>query len=120
MALPVELDSGVFSVPLRRLHHLAGYATLQGVAEDFFLGWLAMRGVAVPVFDLNKVVCAQPTLATFGTRILVLATEGLARTKYIGLLARGVTDTVDVRSLPPVDLDGTLAMLYNLIPEEKA
>src|SRR5208283_2153385 len=93
-ALRFALASGAWSIPLSRLHHLAGYAALSGEPEDYFLGWLGMRGEQVPVFDLNLVVCDQPTPQHFGSRIMVLNAGRDAPTPYIGLLAAGVTDTV--------------------------
>jgi chemotaxis signal transduction protein len=115
--LRFALSSGIWSLPLHRLHHLAGYATLTGKPEDYFLGWLEMRGEAVPVFDLNLVVCEQPTPEYFGSRIMVLAAPD-SPVPYIGLLAAGVTDTVDPSSssAEPLDLDSYLPMLYALIP----
>jgi chemotaxis signal transduction protein len=125
-ALRLVLSSGVWSVPLRRLHHLAGYATLAGEAEDYFLGWLETRGEPVPVFDLNRVVCDQPTRENFGSRILVLEAAAESPTPYIGLLAGGVTDTIgasEAESGPvaeALDIDSYLPMLYTLIPPPPA
>jgi chemotaxis signal transduction protein len=118
LALCLSIDSGQFYLPLDRLHHLAGYATLQGDAEDYFLGWLMLRGDWVPVSDLNRVVCDQPTPEHFGSRILVVRAGAESRTPYVGLLAAHVTDTVAIRSseIPPLDLDTYLPMLYTLIP----
>jgi chemotaxis signal transduction protein len=120
LALRFTLASGVWSIPLNRLHHLAGYATLTGEPEDYFLGWLAMRGERVPVFDLNRVVCDQPTPQHFGSRIMVLKAARDAPTAYIGLLAAGVTDTIapGAAAVERFDLDSYLPMLYTLIPRE--
>jgi chemotaxis signal transduction protein len=108
----------MWSVPLHRLHHLAGYATLTGTPEDYFLGWLAMRGEEVPVFDLNRVVCDQPTPEHFGSRIMVLKAAAESSMPYVGLLAGGVTDTLSPGAMPveTLDLDSYLPMLYALIP----
>jgi len=118
VALRFALSSGIWSIPLHRLLHLAGFATLAGEPEDYFRGWLAMRGELVPVFDLNLVVCDQPTLEHFGSRIMVLKTAPEAPTAYIGLLAAGVTDTVVLHaaSIERLDLDSYLPMLYTLVP----
>lgn len=118
VALRFALSSGIWSIPLHRLHHLSGYATLAGEPEEYFLGWLAMRSELVPVFDLNLVVCDQPTPEHFGSRIMVLKAAPEAPTAYIGLLAAGVTDTVvlNVGSIERLDLDSYLPMLYTLIP----
>lgn len=118
VALRFALSSGTWSIPLHRLHHLAGYATLTGEPEEYFLGWLGMRGEQVPVFDLNLVVCDQPTPERFGSRIMILKTSPDAPTTYIGLLAGGVTDTVvlNAGSVERLDLDSYLPMLYMLIP----
>jgi chemotaxis signal transduction protein len=118
VALRFALSSGIWSIPLHRLHHLAGYATLAGEPEDYFLGWLTMRGEQVPVFDLNLVVCDQPTPEHFGSRIMVLKAAPESRTAYIGLLAGGITDTVvlSAASIERLDLDSYLPMLYTLIP----
>jgi chemotaxis signal transduction protein len=120
LALRFALSSGKWSIPLHRLDHLAGYATLTGEPEDYFLGWLLMRGEQVPVFDLNLVVCDQPTPQHFGSRIMVLNAAPGSPTSHIGLLAAGVTDTVSPGEEPVemLDLDSYLPMLYTLIPAE--
>jgi chemotaxis signal transduction protein len=120
LALRFTLSSGAWSIPLDRLHHLAGFATLDGSPEDYFLGWLAMRGEFVPVFDLNLVVCDQPTPQHFGSRVMVLNAGRDAPTPYIGLLAAQVTDTVvpGAATVERFDLDSYLPMLYTLIPAE--
>jgi chemotaxis signal transduction protein len=121
-ALRLALFSGVWFIPLSRLHHLAGYATLTGEPEDYFLGWLEMRGKPVPVFDLNRVVCDQPTPENFGSRILVIEAAAESPTPYIGLLAGGVTDTIGASEaasgavVEALDIDTYLPMLYTLIP----
>jgi chemotaxis signal transduction protein len=118
ISLRFTLASGPASIPLHRLHHLAGYATLTGDADDYFLGWLAMRGEPVPVFDLNRVVCDQPTPEHFGTRIMVVRAGVESPTPYVGLLAGGITDTVkEIAEAEPLDLDSYLPMLYSLIPD---
>jgi len=118
LALRFTLASGVWSIPLNRLHHLAGYATLTGEPEDYFLGWLAMRGERVPVFDLNRMVCDQPTPQHFGSRIMVINAAPKSPTAHIGLLAAGVTDTIapGAEATETFDLDSYLPMLYTLIP----
>lgn len=118
LALRFALSSGVWSIALDRLHHLAAYATLTGEPEDYFLGWLAMSGEQVPVFDLNLVVCDQPTPEHFGSRIMVLKAGPESPTDYIGLLAAGVTDTIaaDTAFVEPLDPESYLAMLYTLVP----
>jgi len=121
IALRLRLDSGPCSIPLHRVHHLAGYATLAGEPEDYFLGWLTFHGDSVPVFDLNRVVCDQPTPEVFGSRILILAAAPESPTRLLGLLAAGVTDTLSPADphhsdFPPLDLDAYLPMLYTLIP----
>jgi chemotaxis signal transduction protein len=117
-ALRLTLSSGIWSIPLSRLHHLAGYATLTGEPQDYFLGWLEMRGEPVPVFDLNRVVCDEPAPENFGSRILVLEAAAESPTPYIGLLAGGVTDTIDASGavVETLDIDSYLPMLYTLIP----
>jgi chemotaxis signal transduction protein len=118
LALRFALASGAWSIALNRLHHVAGYAALSGEPEDYFLGWLAMRGEQAPVFDLNLVVCDQPTPQHFGSRIMVLKAGRDASTPYIGLLAAGVTDTImpGPAAVERFDLDSYLPMLYTLIP----
>jgi len=122
LALRVELACGLFSIPLQRVHHLAAYATLTpdpaGESDEYFLGWLMLRGDWVPVFDLNLIVCDQPTPAHFGSRIIVLPTGGgPAPTLYIGLTG-GVTDTLSPeqsKAVEPLNLDSYLPMLYTMI-----
>jgi chemotaxis signal transduction protein len=118
IALRVRLHSGLCSIPLDRVHHLAGYATLTGQAEDYFLGWLTFHGQLIPVFDLNRIICDQPTPEHFGSRIILLHASNESPTPYIGLLAADLTDTVasnDPEALP-LNLDTYLPMLYPLIP----
>jgi chemotaxis signal transduction protein len=119
IALRLCLASGVYSVPLSRIHQIAGYATLTGEPEDYFLGWLTLRGEAVPVFDLNRVVCEHPTPEHFGSRILIVDAPAGAPTPLVGLLAAGLTDTVasaGVGDVAALDLDAYLPMLSLLIP----
>lgn len=118
LALRFALSSGTWSLPLGRLHHLAAYATLSGEPEECFLGWLGMSGEQVPVFDLNRVVCDQPTPEQFGSRIMVLKAGAGSLADYIGLLAADVTDTIaaDAESVEPLDPESYLPMLYSLIP----
>jgi chemotaxis signal transduction protein len=117
-ALRISLASGSWLIPLNRLHHLAGYATLTGEPADYFLGWLSMRGEQVPVFDLNLVVCEQPTPQNYGSRVLIFKAGAESATPYIGVLAGGVTDTVSASesTLEEFELDSYLPMLYTLIP----
>jgi chemotaxis signal transduction protein len=121
-ALRLRLDSGPCSIPLHRVHHLTGFATLTGTPDDYFLGWLTYHGQQVPVFDLNRVVCDQPTPERFGSRIILLpigphASAGMTG-KFIGLLAGDLVDTIAMSDpeANPLDLDGFLPMLYTLIP----
>jgi chemotaxis signal transduction protein len=120
--LRVQLHSGVCSLPLHRVHRLVGYATLTGQPDDYFLGWLTFHGQQVPVFDLNRIVCDQPTAETFGTRIILVETSEKAPTPILGLLAEGVTDTLSPETTfaESIDLDSFLPMLYTLTPEVPA
>ena len=120
LGLRLALSSGLFSIPLGRIHHLAGYATLAGEPEDYFRGWLLFRGGRVPVFDLNRIVCEQPTPEHFGSRILLIKAARESPAPYIGLLASGVTDTIAPQAAEPLDLDSYLPMLYTLIPHVPA
>ena len=121
-ALRFRLDSGLCSIPLQRVYHLTGFATLTGTPDDYFLGWLTFHGQQVPVFDLNRVVCDQPTPERFGTRIILLPVGPQAPAElignYIGLLAGDLTDTIAMNDpeANPLDLDRFLPMLYTLIP----
>lgn len=119
LQLRFRLQSGEHAIPLARVYAVAGYATLSGEADDYFLGWLRFHGELAPVFDLNRVACEQPTPETFGTRIILLSAGNAVPIRLIGLLAAGVTDTAaagDAGVVTPFDLDGCLAMLVNLIP----
>ena len=119
IGLRILLSSGLCSIPLDRVHHLAAYATLTGAPDDYFCGWLDFRGHPTPVFDLNRVVCDQPTLALFSSRIIVMQTPAGTSTPYLGLLAPGITDTIapDDPAAELLNLDHYLPMLYNLIPD---
>ena len=118
IALRLLMHSGPCSIPLDRVRHIAGYATLSGQADDYFRGWLDYQGRQVPVFDLNRVLYDEPTPERFGSRIMLLETPVSAPTRFIGLLAPGITDTVAANdpTCSPVDLDRCLPMLYALIP----
>jgi chemotaxis signal transduction protein len=122
VGLRLALDSGACSIPLHRVHHLAGYATLSGEPEDYFCGWLSFRGETVPVFDLNRIVCDQPTPERFGSRIIILRAAAGSPEPFVGLLAPGITDTVPAadQTLSRLDLDSYLPMLYTLIPARPA
>jgi chemotaxis signal transduction protein len=122
LALRLRLASGPCSFPLERVHQLVGYAALRGEADEYFVGWLAFHGEQVPVFDLNRVVCDVATPEHFGSRILILHAPDHAGVKFLGLLAAEVTDTVraDDASVPPLDVNSYLPMLYTLIPERAA
>jgi len=118
IALRLRLHSGPCSIPLDRVHHVTGYATLAGPADDYFLGWLTFHGQQVPVFDLNRVVCDEPTPELFGSRVVLLEAAPDAPVKYVGLLAADLTDTVAANDadVKPLDLDSYLPMLVTLIP----
>jgi len=120
LGLRVLLGSGPAAIPLGRIHQLVGFATLTGQPDDYFLGWLTLHGEQVPVFDLNRVVCDEPTPDQFGSRIIVLKTPAGSPTRLLGLLAAGVTDTVAIGEVEPLNLDLYLAMLYSLIPPPAA
>ncbi len=111
---------GFCSIPLQRVHQITGYARLTGEPDDYFLGWLTFHHQPVPVFDLNRIVCDQPTPESFGSRILLLETPPGAPTRLLGLVASGVTDTVEADAAdlpPPLELNSYLPMLYTLIPQ---
>jgi len=121
IALRLRLASGPCSIPLHRVHHLAGLASLTGEPDDYFLGWLTFHGEPVPVFDLNRIVCDQPTPEHFGSRIILVDAEPGAPTRHLGLLAACVTDTLSPGdpasgTVEALDLDLYLPMLYTLIP----
>ena len=118
IALRLSLDTGVYALPLERVHHIAGYATLRGAADEYFLGWLSFHGEQVPVFDLNRVVCEAPTAENFGSRIIIVEADENESVRYIGLLAAGVTDTVTAQdvTITELNLDNYMPMLYPLIP----
>ena len=120
-ALRLELACGPCAIPLHRAHHLAGFATLTGEPDDCFLGWLTFHGDLVPVFDLNRVVCEQPTPEHFGSRILIVVAGKGSPTALLGLFAGGMTDTISpgdpgFNDIEPLDLDSYLPMLYVLVP----
>lgn len=116
LALRLELDGAPASLPVDRVHQVVGYATLAGEPDDHFLGWLRFRDHDVPVFDLHMALCERPAAESFGSRIILVETgESPA---LIGLLAPGVTDTVQ-RAEPgvlPLDWNSFLPMLLQLIP----
>jgi chemotaxis signal transduction protein len=118
LQLSFRLKSGEHTIPLARVHAIAGYARLRGDSEDYFLGWLCFCGEWVPVFDLNRVVCEDPSPETFGTRIILVRADDGAPVRLIGLLSAGVTDTVAAgdTSAPLFNLDDYLPLLMNLIP----
>ena len=119
--LRLRLLCGTHSIPLQRVHHLTGFAALTGTPDEFFLGWLDFHGQAVPIFDLNRVLCDLTSTEDFSSRILLIETPQ-ARHPFLGLLATEVTDTL-VESdgdAVPLDLDTYLPMLSPLIPDTPA
>ena len=118
-AVSLMLASGRASIALERIHSICGFATLSGVPETYFAGWLNYYGQQVPVFDLNCVLCEQQTEETFGTRIILLPAATSSPAPLLGLLAAGVTDTVAIpcSEAPLLEPDSFLPMLYALIPE---
>ena len=122
LQLCFRLKSGKHAIPLARAHSIVGYAKLKGESDDYFLGWLCLHGEWVPVFDLNRVVCEEPSPDSFGTRIILVHAGHLAPVRLIGLLAAGVTDTVAVgeTNVTQFNLDDCLPLLVNLIPDVPA
>ena len=122
LQLSFRLKSGEHAIPLARVHAIVGYATLSGESDDYFRGWLCFHGEWVPVFDLNRLVCEDPSPETFGTRIILARSDDIARVRFIGLLAAGVTDTVAAgdTSAALFNLDDYLRLLMNLIPDVPA
>ncbi len=118
LQLCFRLKNGEHAIPLARAYSIVGYAKLRGESDDYFLGWLYFHGEWVPVFDLNRVVCEQPTPETFGTRIILIRADNIAAVRFIGLLAAGVTNTVAAgdTGVTLFNLDDCLPMLVNLIP----
>lgn len=116
--LQFRLQSGPHSIPLGRVHRVAGFGELTGEPEEYFAGWLRFYGRLVPVFDLNRVVCDASTAERFGSRIMLIEAPPGANVAYIGLLAEAVTETVAANSpgTTPFDLDVYLQMLANFIP----
>jgi chemotaxis signal transduction protein len=124
-ALCVTLASGPASIALDRVHRVVGYATLSGEPDTYFLGWLVFQGRDVPVFDLNRVLCEQPTPEAFGSRIMLIIAAPNAPLPHIGLLAAGVTNTIPIGAATRendglLDLDSFLPMLYTLTPQRVA
>jgi chemotaxis signal transduction protein len=120
--LRFRLQSGPHSLPLRRIYRVAGFASLAGVPDEYFMGWLTFHGRLAPVFDLNRVVCEAPTPEEFGSRIILVETGPEAPMPYVGLLAAGVTETcaADDPGVTPLDLDLYLQMLANFVPAPPA
>ena len=117
-SLQIRLQNGAYAIPLRRVYCVAGFATLSGQPDEYFLGWLIFHGRRVPVFDLNRVVCDAPTAEEFGSRIILVETSPEAPVPCVGLLAGGVTDTCGPENsgTQPLDVDLYLQMLSNFIP----
>jgi chemotaxis signal transduction protein len=116
--LQFRLESGMHAIPLSRVYRVAGFASLDGTADEYFLGWLRFHGKLVPVFDLNRVVCDAATPEEFGTRVILVEAGEDASVPHVGLLAAGVTDTCAVNhaGVQPLNLDLYLQMLSNFIP----
>jgi chemotaxis signal transduction protein len=121
-SLRFRLQSGPHALPLSRVHRVAGFASLAGEPDEYFVGWLTFQGRQTPVFDLNRVACDAPTPEEFGTRIILVEAGPGAPVPYVGLLAAGVTDTcsADDPAVTPLDIDLYLQMLSNFIPEPPA
>lgn len=117
-SLRFRLQSGPYALPLRRIFSVAGFASLSGEPDEYFMGWLTFHGRQAPVFDLNRIICETPTPEEFGTRIILVDAGPDAPVPYVGLLAGGVTDTcqADDPGITTLDLDLYLQMLSNFIP----
>src|SRR6266700_3896358 len=111
-SLRFRLLSGPHALPLRRIYGVAGFASLTGEPDEYFMGWLTFHGRQAPVFDLNRVICETPTPEGFGTRIILVETGPHSPVRYVGLLASGATDTcaADDPGVTPLDLDLYLQM----------
>jgi hypothetical protein len=120
--LRFRLQSGPHALPLRRVYSVAGFASLTGKPDEYFLGWLTFHGKQAPVFDLNRVVCDTPTPEEFGSRIILVEAGPDAPVHYVGLLAAGVTDTcaADDPGVTLLDIDLYLQMIANFIPAPPA
>ena len=59
---------------------------------------------------------AERTPEQFGSRIVVVTAGREAPTRYVGLLAAGVTDTVATGEAEPLPLELYLPMVYTMIP----
>lgn len=118
MNLRFRLESGPHAISLSRVYRVAGFASLAGEPEEYFLGWLNHYGRPVPVFDLNRVVCDEPTPEQYGSRIILVEAGQDPSMPYVGLLAAGVTDTcASVEpEVTPLNVDLYLQMLSNFIP----
>jgi chemotaxis signal transduction protein len=118
-SLRFRLQSGPHALPLGRIYRVAGFASLTGEPDEYFMGWLTFHGRQAPVFDLNRVVCETPTAEEFGTRIILVEAGPDVPVPYVGLLAAGATDTcaADDPGVTSLDLDLYLQMLSNFIPE---
>ena len=118
LQLCFRLSSGEYVIPLTRIHAVAAYATLEGEPDGYFLGWLRFRGELVPVFDLNRVMCEQPTPESFGSRIILVDASPSVPVAHLGLLAAGVTDTATTgdATAKTFDLALYLPILQQLIP----
>jgi chemotaxis signal transduction protein len=116
--LRFRLHSGPHALPLRRVYRVAGFASLAGKPDEYFMGWLTFHGRQTPVFDLNRVVCETPTAEEFGSRIILVEAGPDSPVPYFGLLAAGVTDTcgADDPDVTPLDIDLYLQMLSSLVP----
>ena len=116
ISLRIRLGADWYSIALDRVHQVVGYAALAGVADEYFLGWLTLHGEPVPVFDLTRIVCEEPTPEQFGSRIVVVVAGKESATRYVGLLAAGVTDTVATGEVEALPLEMYLPMVYTMIP----
>jgi len=116
-SLRFQLQDGSHALPLRRIYRVAGFASLAGEPDEYFMGWLTFHGRQAPVFDLNRVVCETPTPEEFGTRIILVEAGPGAPVPYVGLLVAGATDTcaADDPAVKPLDIDLYLQMLSNFI-----
>ena len=120
--LRFRLQSGPHALPLHRIYRVAGFASLAGEPDEYFLGWLTFHGKQMPVFDLNRVVCDTPTPEEFGSRIILVEAGPNAPVPYVGLLAAGVTDTcaADDAGVTLLDIDLYLQMIASFIPAPPA
>jgi len=84
----------IYGIELKKIKEIIRYQELTIVPEtpDFILGVLSLRGIAVPIIDLRKLLNLQEREVDEYSVIIVMEISG----RLIGLLVDSVSDMISI------------------------